>query len=670
MGTGYSANPFSVDNVPDDRWHFQLQPSGVNFALDMRPVEPAPNEIAVDVDSSGEYVIGKWESRSFPAGANITGQWNFSVWGRLTAGGLCSANLMARFYTSSSPTALYTTVQDDEDIDGFIGAYHEFYWQDAGVTGSIPPGDTIQVEIILEAGSGTSTSYRFDNTTNEIPGNGTVTGSHVNTQSSDDVYQEIREIHSGPVVLIDEDWGGAPFPPPGWDVFHGDPSADWGLTGGSGAGGVPPEAVCDRSDPGVSSVWRLLAGPLDTSLYSNLTLQWDNLFNDWLSVPPVCEMKVQTSSDNITWQDTSWIIYSDGGDVGPAPESLQIMTSDAGSSTFYFSFTIEGDSSYINFWHIDNVLLTGLSSSALDHKWEIDVAGSATDVEFNIEANTTGEPIALYYSTTGTGKVGGPGWNHMLDITKTVDDNTLQTFTMPVSTIGTVFIGAIDTDQASGDNTLDTLFIDRMYISSETAAPAFVFGYDHGITQSYVEPSLLTSSVYNITIPDTGWVYVSFPIDIEGSLPTIFNDSAWGDGQTTWDCIQWYDVTNAPDHWKTYATYKPPFLNDVFDVNNTMGVWIHITANGGDGNLTVGSGNYSTSTTVTLYSGWNMVGYPSLTEKSITDALAGTGYDRPVETFNATAPYGISPLADTYMMKPGEGYWVHVPADTVWVVDW
>ncbi len=103
------------------------------------------------------------------------------------------------------------------------------------------------------------------------------------------------------------------------------------------------------------------------------------------------------------------------------------------------------------------------------------------------------------------------------------------------------------------------------------------------------------------------------------------------------------------------------------DVNNTMGLWVHIT-DVGDGNLTVGPGNCS-ATSVTLYSGWNMVGYPSLTPRAISDALAGTGYDA-VEGYNSTAPYLISLLADTYMMKPGEGYWVHVPADTVWVVDW
>jgi hypothetical protein len=98
-----------------------------------------------------------------------------------------------------------------------------------------------------------------------------------------------------------------------------------------------------------------------------------------------------------------------------------------------------------------------------------------------------------------------------------------------------------------------------------------------------------------------------------------------------------------------------------------MGFWINITES--NVNLTV-YGNVSTSTSILLYAGWNLVGYPSLTEKTISESLVGTGYDKSVEGFNATAPYRITTLADSYMMTPGEGYWIHVPADTVWVVDW
>ena len=41
-----------------------------------------------------------------------------------------------------------------------------------------------------------------------------------------------------------------------------------------------------------------------------------------------------------------------------------------------------------------------------------------------------------------------------------------------------------------------------------------------------------------------------------------------------------------------------------------------------------------------------------------------------MEVFNASEPYLIKEVEATYVMKPGEGYWVHVVADSVWVIDW
>jgi hypothetical protein len=39
-----------------------------------------------------------------------------------------------------------------------------------------------------------------------------------------------------------------------------------------------------------------------------------------------------------------------------------------------------------------------------------------------------------------------------------------------------------------------------------------------------------------------------------------------------------------------------------------------------------------------------------------------------VEVFDPVLPF-IKEVGATYVMKPGEGYWVHVPADTVWTVN-
>jgi hypothetical protein len=163
-------------------------------------------------------------------------------------------------------------------------------------------------------------------------------------------------------------------------------------------------------------------------------------------------------------------------------------------------------------------------------------------------------------------------------------------------------------------------------------------------------------------ILDMGWNLVSFPVityssSMEKNLASI-------DGK--WDYIMAYDPLD-PDHWKTNATFRPDQLNDLKMLNHKMGFWIRMTVP--DANMTI-IGDFPSYVTITLHQGWNLIGYSSFTEKSISEALAGTGYDLPVEGYNPTGPYLLSQLPDNYMMKPGEGYWIHVPAETIWIVDW
>jgi hypothetical protein len=171
-------------------------------------------------------------------------------------------------------------------------------------------------------------------------------------------------------------------------------------------------------------------------------------------------------------------------------------------------------------------------------------------------------------------------------------------------------------------------------------------------------PTLL---IWNLDL-SVGWNLISLPIPQSDTTISTVLASIAGD----YDQVQYFNASTPADNWKTYNANRPVSLNDLTDLQNHMGFWINIIA---PTQLQM-VGQPPTATTIDLKAGWNLVGYPTLTQRSITDALAGTGYDLPVEGFNASAPYHITPLADTYMMKPGEGYWVHVPADTVWIVDW
>jgi hypothetical protein len=159
-----------------------------------------------------------------------------------------------------------------------------------------------------------------------------------------------------------------------------------------------------------------------------------------------------------------------------------------------------------------------------------------------------------------------------------------------------------------------------------------------------------------------GWNLVSLPTrqfdySVEAALDTISG---------YWDYILTYDPLSS-EHWLSNSTFRPDSLNDQMSINHRPGYWIRITNVGVT--LTVKGDAFGAPISMPLYAGWNLVGYPSLTEKAISEALAGTGYVA-VEGFNALAPYNIDPLADTHMMKPGEGYWVEVPVDTTWTIDW
>jgi hypothetical protein len=183
------------------------------------------------------------------------------------------------------------------------------------------------------------------------------------------------------------------------------------------------------------------------------------------------------------------------------------------------------------------------------------------------------------------------------------------------------------------------------------------------------------ASPYNIQIPSPAgpwpaWRFVSFPIDVSGPATVLLNDSINGDGGCAWDRAMWYDPTDSVDHWKQLIKAFPGG-SQLSNVNNEMGLWIRITANAGDGRLTTGASGYVVPTTISLRAGWNMIGYPASNDVTynVGQLKAATGATI-VEGYNAGATYLTSALSDATVLKKGQAYWVMVPADTTWTVNW
>ena len=167
----------------------------------------------------------------------------------------------------------------------------------------------------------------------------------------------------------------------------------------------------------------------------------------------------------------------------------------------------------------------------------------------------------------------------------------------------------------------------------------------------------------NYYVPlEPGWNLISVPLTQSDTRLCSVLGSIVGQ----YDAVKYYDTMDTVDHWKSNVPYRSDNLNDLSNIDLRMGFWLHMN---NSANLTV-PGTEPVSTGIPLYAGWNLVGYPTLNSTvSLSDALWGTGADR-VEVCDPAEPYLVRVIGPTHIMQPGEGYWVHVPADTMWTVDW
>jgi len=164
---------------------------------------------------------------------------------------------------------------------------------------------------------------------------------------------------------------------------------------------------------------------------------------------------------------------------------------------------------------------------------------------------------------------------------------------------------------------------------------------------------------FNISL-HLGWNLLSFPlVPIDSNIEELFSSISGN-----WDVAKWFDPNDPTDPWKTYRVGGP--ANDLTHIDNTMGFWLHVTNSSQD---LVIYGNAPVTTNILLKAGWNLVSYPCQTDKTVATALWGTGADR-VEAYDGSSPTLLRELGPGELMGSGNGYWVHVPTDSVWTVSY
>lgn len=173
-----------------------------------------------------------------------------------------------------------------------------------------------------------------------------------------------------------------------------------------------------------------------------------------------------------------------------------------------------------------------------------------------------------------------------------------------------------------------------------------------------------TSQSYGIQLYE-GWNLISIPfIQMDTDISSVLSSI-----NGSYDAVQWYDAADAYDYWKHYHISKPSHLNDLESIDHKTGIWVHVTQPGGV--LLQCSGIIpAENQSITLKTGWNLIGYPSLSNKTRDVALNNLTFDIEVNaiwTYNASRQKWEQ-IGEFYSFERGRGYWIHAKTDCVWEV--
>jgi len=169
----------------------------------------------------------------------------------------------------------------------------------------------------------------------------------------------------------------------------------------------------------------------------------------------------------------------------------------------------------------------------------------------------------------------------------------------------------------------------------------------------------------NFTVLYEGWNLVSIPfVQTETELMTVLISISG-----SYDAVQWYNASDPSDQWKHYNSAKPAHLNDLNDIDHTMGFMIHITEPGGVIFDFPGS-PLTQNQTIALYPGWNMVGYPSQKSLNRSNGLNNITFGIEVDAiwfFDADLQQWYE-MGENDYFEPGRGYWIHATTQCEWEV--
>ncbi len=167
-----------------------------------------------------------------------------------------------------------------------------------------------------------------------------------------------------------------------------------------------------------------------------------------------------------------------------------------------------------------------------------------------------------------------------------------------------------------------------------------------------------TNPIMNITL-HKGWNLISIPTnETNWSLADVLRPI---DGK--YDQVMGYNESSKL--WEIHLKKAPFWLSDLNQLSASGGYWINVT----EENVTLSLFGLSwfDAQEIQLKAGWNLVSYPSMTNRSVSESLSGIPYDM-VMGYSASDPYRLGYLDETDLLLSGEGYWIHVTSDCSWTI--
>ena len=167
--------------------------------------------------------------------------------------------------------------------------------------------------------------------------------------------------------------------------------------------------------------------------------------------------------------------------------------------------------------------------SLLEHTWTINIGAGGNPVlvvEAHHSANSEGDDFVFGYSTDNV------NFTDVITVTKTSDDDISQGAALPGGLTGTIYIRVTDTDSTAGNNVMDTVYVDQLYIETSSGGgpnnpPSFNSNpiieinategqsYSSTLSDDATDPDFDTLSFSKVSGP--AWLVVSSNGDLSGT---------------------------------------------------------------------------------------------------------------------------------------------------------